>query len=214
MKNIMNLVKLSFNNFMAIKNIAMFILICFVISSIFNPQFGLILIGLGTYVISYQTMAYEDSYGIDYLICNLPVTRKQYVISRYIFSIVALILACLLYTLVYYISFKFNLATELSMGYKTNLLIGIFSALNLISVTVPVLLYFGMKKGRMAIILVFMVFVGMPSAVFNDAQQMMWIIDKINEMNITLVSALFSFVLMIISYIISNYLYANKQITE
>ena len=74
MNNIVNLIKLSFNNFLSIKKSVVLIVLCFSVAAITNPTFAVMLIGMITYVIAYQTMAYEDSYGINYLISYLPVT--------------------------------------------------------------------------------------------------------------------------------------------
>ena len=76
MRNIMNLVNLSFNNFLSIKKMALFIMVVFGVASLVNPGFSSMLVGMITYVIAYQTMAYEDSYGIDHMIAHLPVTKK------------------------------------------------------------------------------------------------------------------------------------------
>ena len=89
---------------------------------------------------------------------------------------------------------------------------GIISAVVLISILIPVLLYFGMKKGRMAIILIFMVIVMIPSLVINDIETAMNILNKLSEMNINLLSGVLTIVILLISYFITRFLYEKKEI--
>lgn len=212
MRNIMNLVNLSFNNFLSIKKMALFIMVVFGVASLFNPGFSSMLVGMITYVIAYQTMAYEDSYGIDHMIAHLPVTKNEYVISRYIFGIITIVGAGILCSLIFFISKKMNLVDLTGIDYKIILYMGIISAVVLISILIPVLLYFGMKKGRMAIILIFMVIVMIPSLVINDIETAMNILNKLSEMNINLLSGVLTIVILLISYFITRFLYEKKEI--
>ena len=211
MRNIMNLVNLSLNNFLSIKKMALFIVVAFGGASLVNPGFSSMLVGMITYVIAYQTMAYEDSYGIDHMIAHLPVTKNEYVISRYIFGIITIVGAGIL-SLIFFISKKMNLVDLTGIDYKIILYMGIISAVVLISILIPVLLYFGMKKGRMAIILIFMVIVMIPSLVINDIETAMNILNKLSEMNINLLSGVLTIVILLISYFITRFLYEKKEI--
>lgn len=212
MRNIMNLVNLSLNNFLSIKKMALFIVVAFGAASLVNPGFSSMLVGMITYVIAYQTMAYEDSYGIDHMIAHLPVTKNEYVISRYIFGIITIGGAGILCSLIFFISKKMNLVDLTGIDYKIILYMGIISAVVLISILIPVLLYFGMKKGRMAIILIFMVIVMIPSLVINDIETAMNILNKLSEMNINLLSGVLTIVILLISYFITRFLYEKKEI--
>ena len=91
-----------------------------------------------------------------------------------------------------------NLVDLTGIDYKMILYIGIISAVVLISILIPVLLYFGMKKGRMAIILIFMVIVMIPSLVINDIETAMNILNKLSEMNINLLSGVLTIVILLI----------------
>lgn len=212
MKNIMNLVNLSFNNFLSVKKMALFILVAFGGVSLINPSFSTMLMGMITYVIAYQTMAYEDSYGIDYMISHLPVTKNEYVISRYIFCIFTIVGASILCSLIFFISNKANLVDLSGIDYKMILYIGIISAVVLVSVLIPVLLYFGMKKGRMAMIFIFMIIVMIPSLAVNDMQSVIKILNKLSEVNINLFSGVFAISILFISYFITKFLYEKKEV--
>ena len=166
MNNIMNLIKLSFNNFLSIKKSVVLIVLCFSVAGAFSPAFSVMLIGMITYVIAYQTMAYEDSYGIDYLISYLPVTKKEFVLSRYLFNLMMMVFACLFYTVIYLISSKFNVMKNMELDYKMILYAGIFISVVLISVCIPLLLKFGIVKGRTMMTVVFMAVIMIPSFTF------------------------------------------------
>ncbi|UPA31989.1 ABC-2 transporter permease [Terrisporobacter glycolicus] len=212
MKNIMNLVNLSFNNFLSVKKMALFILVAFGGASLINPSFSTMLMGMITYVIAYQTMAYEDSYGIDYMISHLPVTKNEYVISRYIFCILTIVGASMLCSLIFFISNKANLVDLSGIDYKMILYIGIISAVVLVSVLIPVLLYFGMKKGRMAMIFIFMIIVMIPSFAVDDMQSVIKILNKLSEVNINLFSGIVTILILFISYFITKFLYEKKEV--
>ena len=212
MRNIMNLVNLSFNNFLSVKKMALFILVAFGATSLINPSFSTMLMGLITYVIAYQTMAYEDSYGIDYMISHLPVTKNEYVISRYIFCILTIVGASILCSLIFFISNKVNLVDLSGIDYKIILYIGIISAVTLVSVLIPVLLYFGMKKGRMAMMFIFLIIVMIPSLAVDDMQTVMKILNKLSEININLFSGLLTVSILLISYFITRLLYEKKEV--
>ena len=214
MNNVINLVKLSFNNFLSIKKLPIFIISAFCISSLFSPSFSIMLIGITTYVVAYQTMAYEDSYGIDYLISYLPVSKNQYVLSRYILGLLSIVLACVIFIIISFISMKFNLVEVSLIDYKMNLIMGIISSVVLISILIPILLYFGMKKGRMAMMLIFMVIIMVPNLVISSGDiDIISVISKINEMNTNILSIIITTFMLVISYLISIKLYKSKEIT-
>ena len=212
MRNIMNLVNLSFNNFYAVKKMIVFVVAIFAAVSVINPSFSTMLMGMLTYIIAYQTMAYEDSYGIDYMISHLPVTKNQYVISRYIFCIFTIVGASILCSLIFFISNQVNLVDLSGIDYKMVLYIGIISAVILVSVSTPVLLYFGMKKGRMAMIFIFMIIVMIPSLIVNDMQSVIKILNKFSEVNINLFSGILTILILFISYFITKFLYEKKEV--
>lgn len=61
MKNIINLVKMSYSNLNAVKSILLISIILFIVGSIINPIFLNMLIGIIVYQMTYQVIAYEES---------------------------------------------------------------------------------------------------------------------------------------------------------
>ena len=214
MNNIVNLIKLSFNNFLSIKKSVVLIVLCFSVAAITNPTFAVMLIGMITYVIAYQTMAYEDSYGINYLISYLPVTKKEYVLSRYLFNLLMMIFGCSFYSLLYLISKKLNIMENLTLDYKTILYTGIFISILLISVCIPLLLKFGIIKGRTMMTIVFMAIIIIPSFTFVRASngKVISLAEKLTYLNGDLLLILLSLAFLIISYFISCKIYNKKEL--
>lgn len=211
MNNIINLTKLSWNNFLSIKKMTLLIVVAFSVAAFANSQFILMLIGMVTYVIAYQTIAYEESYKINYLISYLPVTKKQYIASRYIFNLLSVFIGCLLFSVIYYICIKLNMPSVENIDYKMNLYIGIISSVTLICILNPVIFYFGVEKGRLAIMLIFMLLVLIPSMA-QDSNLVKEIISRITNIKIDILVPVYVVVTIYISYLISKFLYIKKEI--
>lgn len=211
MNNIINLTKLSWNNFLSIKKMTLLIVVAFSVAAFANSQFILMLIGMVTYVIAYQTIAYEESYKINYLISYLPVTKKQYIASRYIFNLLSVFIGCLLFSVIYYICIKLNMPSVENIDYKMNLYIGIISSVTLICILNPVIFYFGVEKGRLAIMLIFMVLVLIPSMA-QDSNLINQIISSITNIKIDFLVPIYVVITIYISYLISKLLYIKKEI--
>ena len=211
MNNIINLTKLSWNNFLSIKKMTLLIVVAFSVAAFANSQFILMLIGMVTYVIAYQTIAYEESYKINYLISYLPVTKKQYIASRYIFNLLSVFIGCLLFSVIYYICITLNMPSVENIDYKMNLYIGIISSVTLICILNPVIFYFGVEKGRLAIMLIFMLLVLIPSMA-QDSNLVKEIISRITNIKIDILVPVYVVVTIYISYLISKFLYIKKQI--
>lgn len=215
MRNISKLVRLSLSNLLCLKKHVLFITACFSVASIFNPSFSIMLIGMLTYITGYQTIAYEDSYGIDYLISYLPVTKNEYVISRYVFNILMIILSCLIFSLIYFISIKLNIEGYRIIDYKTNLYIGIINAVILVSIFTPVTLKLGVKKARFAMTAIFMIVVMIPSIgimSMEESETIRDIVYKISQLDVNFIFIGFIASMILISYVISREMYIKKEI--
>ena len=215
MKNIINLVKMSYSNLNAVKSILLISIILFIVGSIINPIFLNMLIGIIVYQMTYQVIAYEESYGIDYLIASLPVTKKEYITSRYIFGLTSTIISILIFTVTYRLVLTFSSKSYDIIDFKTMLTVGIASSIILVSVLIPSILKFGIVKGRVFITIVGLSIVMAPASLISamaEEKEAMIFLSKINEIGIGTIFLIVSVVVMIISYIISQKLYRNKQV--
>lgn len=215
MKNIINLVKMSYSNLNAVKSILLISIILFIVGSIINPIFLNMLIGIIVYQMTYQVIAYEESYGIDYLIASLPVTKKEYITSRYIFGLTSTIISILIFTVTYRLVLTFSSKLYDIIDFKTMLTVGIASSIILVSVLIPSILKFGIVKGRVFITIVGLSIVMAPASLISamaEEKEAMIFLSKINEIGIGTIFLVVSVVVLIISYITSQKIYKNKQV--
>ena len=85
-------------------------------------------------------------------------------------------------------------------------------SITLSSILIPILLYLGIKKARMAMMLVFMVIVMLPTLFIGDAINFTDIMGKLNNIHASLLSVILSVIFLVISYGITTILYNRKEI--
>ena len=216
MNNIINLTKMSFLNLKSVYKQISIIWMIWIGVAIFNSFFLNILFGLSILLTLYQVMAYEDSNGIDYLISYLPVKRSEYVISRYLLGIVSLLLSTLVVCIVYFISIKINTSDQIPM--EILLPTGITSAILAISVIIPLVLKFGMNKGRVFISIIIMIISTLPislvSGIDKSSKMINTLMNIINNVGIPMIAIIINIAILLISMFISIKLYMNKEIKE
>lgn len=215
MNNIINLTKLSFINLKSLYKQIWFIWIVWIGVAVFNPFFLNMLIGLSILLTLYQVMAYEENNGINYLIGTIPVKRKEYVISRYMLGIINLMLSIMVISIVYLISTNIN---NIFIPLKVVLPIGITSAIVAMSIIIPLILKFGVNKGRVFMSMIIMIIAMAPMSIISDMiknQEILNVISNIvRSMWFPLMVVVFNILIIIVSIIISIVLYQNKEIKE
>lgn len=212
MNNIINLTKMSFLNLKAVSKQMWIVWVIWIIIAINNPLFLNMLFGLTVYVTLYNVMAYEDINGIDNLIASIPVKRHEYVISRYLVGIVSLLIGVLLALAIYNISPKVDPTTSsLEMIFT----VGITSGVGAISAIIPMVLRFGINKGRMFITIISMLIIMIPSFVLeglNGVGTVNEVFNMINRIGLPFILVIFNVLLIIISIFICIRLYSKKEI--
>ncbi|GAA0705047.1 hypothetical protein GCM10008904_12710 [Paraclostridium ghonii] len=213
MQNIINLTKMSLNNLSSVIKSTVFVVFMWIIVSMFAPSFLSTLFAMSSYLVLYQTMAYEDMHGIDNLISTLPVKRSDYVISRYVLGIFGSIVSMILLLGVHFIISKFN---KIDVPLEILIITGILSSVLVISVIIPIVLKFGVTKGKMVTLLVFMVIIGVANAgvqIINGEKEFLnQITTLFNSIGISIVTTIGSLAIITISMIISLKLYKVKEI--
>ena len=216
MNNVINLTKMSFTNLKSVYKQIWYIWIVWIGVAIYNPFFLNILLGMSVLLTVYKVMAYEDHNNINYLISYLPVRRNEYVLSRYLFGIVSMLLSVVLLCIVYFVSIKINGLQGISL----NLLlpISITSAILSMSIIIPLVLKFGINKGRVFMSIIVMVASTIPvslmSGISQDSKMLETIMNIINSLGIPLLTVLINAIILVVSIAISINLYKNKEITE
>lgn len=216
MNNIINLTKMSFTNLKSVYKQIWFIWIVWIGVAIFNPFFLNMLFGLSILLTLYQVMAYEDNNGINYLISFLPVKRSEYVISRYLLGIGSLLLSIIVIYIVHLVSTQINPLKEVPI--KILLPISITSAILAMSVIIPLVLKFGINKGRVFMFIIIMVIAMAPISIISYISKNPKMIDNImniiNNIGLPIIAILINIVMILISICISIKLYQNKEIKE
>ena len=216
MNNIINLTKMSFTNLKSVYKQIWYIWIVWIGVAIYSPFFLNILLGMSVLLTVYQVMAYEDHNNIDYLISYLPVKRKEYVLSRYLFGIINILLSSILLCIVYFVSLKVNSLGSIAL----NLLLptSITSAILSMSVIIPLVLKFGINKGRVFMSIIVMVVSTIPvslmSGISQDSKMLETIMNVINSLGMPLLTVIINIIILVVSIAISINLYKNKEITE
>ena len=216
MSNVIYLTKMSFTNLKSVYKQIWYIWIIWIGVAIYSPFFLNILLGMSVLLTVYQVMAYEDHNNIDYLISYLPVKRNEYVLSRYLLGIVSILLASILLCIVYFVSIKIN---DLQ-GISLNLLLptSITSAILSMSVIIPLVLKFGINKGRVFMSIIVILVSTMPLSLMSDISQdsktLETIMNIINSVGMPLITVVINIIILLVSIGISINLYKNKEIKE
>ncbi|MBZ6006789.1 MULTISPECIES: ABC-2 transporter permease [Paraclostridium] len=213
MENIINLTKMSLNNLSSIIKTILIVIIVWIGIAMINQAFFNIIFGMGTYLLLMQVMSYEDTYGIDNLIAKLPVSKNEYVISRYVLGIIISVIFMVLSVLIYSI---LNSILELDLTLGIFILIGFVTSMLAISVIIPVILKFGINKGRMVItiltVLMVVVPTGIMTSIWDNKEFMYKIMDIAGNIGIPFILIISSILILIISIIISLRVYKSKEI--
>ena len=216
MNNIINLTKMSFTNLKSVYKQIWYIWLIWIGVAIYSPFFLNILLGMSVLLTVYQVMAYEDHNNINYLISYLPVKRKEYVLSRYLLGIVSILLASILLCIVYFVSTKINPSQVMSLDIL--LPTSIISAILSMSVIIPLVLKFGINKGRLFMTMIGIVVSTIPvsimSEISEDPKTLETIMNAINALGIPVITVVTSVIILLISIAISINLYKNKEIKE
>ena len=216
MSNVINLTKMSFTNLKSVYKQIWYIWIIWIGVAIYSPFFLNILLGMSVLLTVYQVMAYEDHNNIDYLISYLPVKRNEYVLSRYLLGIVSILLASILLCIVYFVSIKINSLESIAL----NILLptSITSAILSMCVIIPLVLKFGINKGRVFMSIIVILVSTMPLSLMSDISQdsktLETIMNIINSVGMPLITIVINIIILLVSIGISINLYKNKEIKE
>lgn len=213
MENIINLTKMSLNNLSSIIKTILIVIIVWIGIAMINQAFFNMIFGMGTYLLLMQVMAYEDTYGIDNLIAKLPVSKNEYVISRYVLGIIISAIFMVLSVLIYYI---LNSILELNLTLGIFILIGFVTSMLAMSVIIPVILKFGINKGRMVVtiltVLIVVVPTGIMTSIWENKEFMSKIMNVVGNIGVPFILIISSLLILMISIIISFRVYKSKEI--
>ena len=96
------------------------------------------------------------------------------------------------------------------------ILIGVISSVISISSIIPIVIKFGVTKGRLIVLIIFMLIVGLPMGIVGilgeEPQILKLALSMVDRFGLPLIVLLLSFVILLISIIISLKLYNKKEL--
>lgn len=219
MNNIINLIKLHYSSVVALKKTALVVMALAFVVSISNVDGSMLPFGaaLIIMILNYNTLAYEDNSKSNFLIYSLPVKPQEYVLSKYLYGGMNLIIAIIFGDVLYSVLNMMNIISskDVSIGVLniTIIIVGIIVT----DILVPIAMAVGFNKAR--IILVFLAITPMcMSGFIASVVSKMSItinISAINNISLGMMEAavaVIGIVLSVASYFITIKLYAKRDI--
>lgn len=211
MQNILNLIKLNFINLYSLKKSFLFVVVFGAIMGFVNTEMMCFSGAMYLMIVCYTLPAYEERSKSNYLIASLPVTKKEYVLSKYIFTLINVFITTVFTIILNYIIkfIKPNIElTPLHIICITILAIGVFT----VSILLPLVLIFGVEKGRY-----FLVFIAVLPICFSPT--IMSILPKLklgflynmSTTTSTMLLLLISITIILLSYFIVSNIYSKKE---
>ena len=214
MNNIKNLLKLHYSSIFALKKTALIILALAVFMTISNNDGSMLPFGaaLLVMVLNYNSLAYESNSKSDFLIYSLPVKPKEYVLSKYIFGFVNVIISIIFADVLYMVLNMFNYISQQDIPVGIINIAVIIVGMIIVDIVNPIAIVVGFNKAR--IILIFLAI--MPICFSSTIVIALTKIDFFN-INISMgimetIVAIVGVILTTASYFITAHLYERKDI--
>ena len=211
MKNLINLLKLQYNSLFALKKSLLILVVMAIFFAVFQP-FMIVFAGAMFLMIScYSLVFYEERSKMNYLIYSLPITTNEYILSKYIFSllntIISMGISVLLASIIKFIGYSSDVnSMPIYAIALSTLSIGIF----FLAIVQPAALLLGTEKGRYIL-----VFLAVLPITFSTS-----LVQLLPQINITLspvilgiLLTLIVITLLLVSYFITCNMFAKKEVS-
>lgn len=214
MNNMKNLLKLHYSSIFALRKTALVILGLAIVLTISNKDGSMLPFGAGLLimVLNYNSLAYESNSKSDFLIYALPVKPQEYILSKYIFGFINIILAVIFSDILYFV---INTSGAISSGDFTLTAVNIavfVVGIIIVDIVAPIAMIVGFNKARIILIFLAVLPVCFASSIVSVLSKLP--IPQINismtAIQIILLSA--GVILTIASYLVTAKLYAGKDI--
>ncbi len=159
-------------------------------------------------MMGFTSFAYDTAYGWDSYVLTMPYTRKQIVLSKYLFSLLITGIGAGLGLLLNMVLVAAGVSAQDASMWKVLALlfcmVGIF-----ISIMIPLVFRYGIEKARIIVIIVFIVPFMLLATLGgqNGASGMLDVIDQI-----TLWLPFAAIGALVVSYFIAVHVYTNKEV--
>lgn len=211
MKQLFNLIKMQYKILFSIKKYMLFLFLIAMAMIIFNRD--MLISGASVLImgLTYTVQAYEEKSKTVNLIYTLPVNPKTYVLSKYIYGYLSILISILLISVINFVAAKFNydLLGSMSVYYVLTSLIGVGTFITI--VVIPIVLVFGFEKIRVILMLLIMFPVIVAQTLSINIPDFVFFSGSYGKIIITTSAVVFILTISIISYLIISYLYCRKD---
>ncbi|WP_394887829.1 ABC-2 transporter permease [Clostridium butyricum] len=214
MNNIKNLLKLHYSSIFALKKTALIILALAVFMTISNNDGSMLPFGaaLLVMVLNYNSLAYESNSKSDFLIYSLPVKQKEYVLSKYIFGFINVIISIIFADVLYMVLNMFNYISQQDIPVGIINIAVIIVGMIIVDIVNPIAIVVGFNKAR-----IILIFLAIMPICFSST--IVFALSKIDFFNINIsmgimetIVAIVGVILTTASYFITAHLYERKDI--
>lgn len=214
MNNIKNLLKLHYSSIFALKKTALIILALAVFMTISNNDGSMLPFGaaLLVMVLNYNSLAYESNSKSDFLIYSLPVKPKEYVLSKYIFGFVNVIISIIFADVLYMVLNMFNYISQQDIPVGIINIAVIIVGMIIVDIVNPIAIVVGFNKAR-----IILIFLAIMPICFSST--IVFALSKIDFFNINIsmgimetIVAIVGVILTTASYFITAHLYERKDV--
>lgn len=214
MNNIKNLVKLHYSSIFALKKTALIILALAVFMTISNNNGAMLPFGPAMLVmfLNYNSLAYESNSKSDFLIYSLPVKPKEYVLSKYIFGFINVIISIIFADVLYMVLNMFNYISQQDIPVVIINIAVIIVGMIIVDIVNPIAIVVGFNKAR-----IILIFLAIMPICFSST--IVFALSKIDFFNINIsvgimetIVAIVGVILTTASYFITAHLYERKDI--
>ncbi|POO87462.1 ABC-2 transporter permease [Clostridium sp. 3-3] len=214
MNNIKNLLKLHYSSIFALKKTALIILALAVFMTISNNDGSMLPFGaaLLVMVLNYNSLAYESNSKSDFLIYSLPVKPKEYVLSKYIFGFINVIISIIFADVLYMVLNMFNYISQQDIPVGIINIAVIIVGMIIVDIVNPIAIVVGFNKAR-----IILIFLAIMPICFSST--IVFALSKIDFFNINIsmgimetIVAIVGVILTTTSYFITAHLYERKDI--
>lgn len=209
MNNIINLVKKEFLTVNLLHPRYLLVTIMAIAYSIFIPRFITLSYYMLTMIIIISSFYIDELSKGNYLTYSLPVSKKEYIISKYIFSLISILGIVLLVSIGNFIgSTIFSIGKAPLFSFKITLLFGISVCLCMVGIIIPVILKFAYKNSATIFTMIMLAISFSASSLLDKLSQTI----SLNINNIAIIAFVASFLLFFASFFVSTILINKKEI--
>lgn len=214
MNNIKNLLRLHYSSIFALKKTALIILVLAVFMTIINKDGSMLPFGAALLVmfLNYNSLAYESNSKSDFLIYSLPVKPKEYVLSKYIFGFINVIISIIFADVLYMVLNMFNYISDEKFSVGIINIAVIIIGMIVVDIVNPIAIVVGFNKARIILTFLAIIPICFSSTIVFALSQIDFFNVNISIGTMKVMGVITGLVLTAVSYFITAHLYEKKDI--